>query len=290
MNASVKQRLEQQLSAKSEASRAIANYILSNLKDLPFENSAIVAQKLGVSESTVGRFCRSLGFKHFKDLKFELKADLGDSPWLIGERLNAFLQNGDENEKAGSSGLELEIAALVRVYEYTRTESWKVLTARLATRQHVFVAGFGTERGIALSFVHMLQFLRNGVQLVDTASGHYSDVLFSIPEQAMLVVYEARRYSKQALMLCQEAHRRQIPVTMITDNFCDWAEQYANEVFRVSTEFNLIWDSTSTMLSLTHLLINDMSKKLGEDIEKRLKMVAGLHHAFVGYTPTSKRK
>lgn len=281
MSTPIKTRLEQQLSSKSQAYRAMAAYILANLKDLPFENSAVVAQKLAISESTVGRFCRALGYKHFKDLKNELKDDLGDSPWLIGDRLRAFQQEGTDNPLVGS--LQLEIAALVRVYEYTRTEPWHVATARLARSPQIFVAGFGTERGIACSMAHMLQYLRTGVHLVDGASGHFGEVLLAPPADSMLIVYEARRHSRQSLLLCSEACKRGIPVTLITDNFCEWAEQNANEVFRVSTELDLLWDSTSTMLSLTHLMINDMSKQLGPEMEEHLRSIAQLHQAFLGY-------
>ncbi|MFC6337821.1 SIS domain-containing protein [Pseudomonas sp. CCM 7891] len=283
MSTSIKKRLEQQLSSKSQSYRVLATYILSNLKDLPFENSAMVAQKLAVSESTVGRFCRALGYKHFKDLKSELKDDLGDSPWLIGDRLRAFQQEGTESQRSLACSLELEIAALVRVYEYTRTEPWQVVTARLAQTPQVFVAGFGTERGIACSMVHMLEYLRTGVHLLDGACGHFGAILLAPPADSMLIVYEARRYSRQALLLCSEARKRGIPVTLVTDNFCEWAEQNANVVFRVSTELDLLWDSTSTMLSLTHLLINDMSKKLGPEMEEHLRSTAQLHQAFVGY-------
>ena len=284
MNATLKQRLEEQRLSRSKATRALASYILSNLSDLPFENSAEIAQKLNISESTVGRFCRALGYKHFKDLKRELKVDLGDSPWLIGDRLRAFQQEGERDESPLASSLELEIAALVRVYEYSRTAPWQEVTSRLARTPQIFVAGFGTERGIACSMAHMLQYLRTGVHLLDGASGHFGEVLLASPTDSMLVVYDARRHSRHALMLCQEARKRNIPVTLITDNFCEWAEQNANEVFRVSTELDLLWDSTATMLSLTHLLINDMSKKLGPEMEEHLRSIARLHQELVGYT------
>lgn len=284
MNATLKQRLEEQRLSRSKATRALASYILSNLSDLPFENSAEIAQKLNISESTVGRFCRALGYKHFKDLKRELKVDLGDSPWLIGDRLRTFQQEGERDESSLASSLELEIAALVRVYEYSRTAPWQAVTSRLARTPQIFVAGFGTERGIACSMAHMLQYLRTGVHLLDGASGHFGEVLLASPTDSMLVVYDARRHSRHALMLCQEARKRNIPVTLITDNFCEWAEQNANEVFRVSTELDLLWDSTATMLSLTHLLINDMSKKLGPEMEEHLRSTARLHQELVGYT------
>lgn len=82
--ASVIQRLERFRTQGTASERSVASYMLGNLNSLPFETSASLAAKLGLSETTVGRFCRHLGFRHFKDLKQNLRDDLGDSPWLMG--------------------------------------------------------------------------------------------------------------------------------------------------------------------------------------------------------------
>jgi len=284
MDSSIKQRLKDNLTATAASSRAIAHYMLANLTELPFETSASVADKLGVSESTVGRFCRSLGYAHFKALKADLKDDLGDSPWLIGDRLEEFRRQGDEAPLAASKSLELEMAALVRVYEYSRTEQWQALCERLASRTWLFAAGFQTERGIAMSFVHLMQYLREGVRLVDGAAGNFSDVLLSDPAQSALLVFDTRRYSRHAMLLCQRATEAGIPVTLITDEYCDWAEPCVSEVFRVPTELNLFWSSDAPMLSLVNLLVNDVFKRMGPEVEKRLESIAELHNEFVGYT------
>lgn len=147
----------------------------------------------------------------------------------------------------------------------------------------VFVAGFQTERGIAASMVHLLQYLRDGVQLVDGAAGHYADVLLCPPEDCALVVFEARRYSRQCpTVMPQGARGWHCRHPGDRHTFCDWAEQNADEVFRVPTEFNLFWESTAAMLSLVHLLINEVCKQLGPDVEKRLEATAALHNEFVG--------
>ena len=291
MSQSIKQRLESSLSTAAPSGRAIASYMLANLYELPFQTAADIASKLGVSESSVGRFCRALGYSHFKELKNDLKDDLGDGPWLVGDRLQEFRQQSSQSPQALPRSFELEVAALVKVYEYSLTPEWQTVSQRLATRRKVFVAGFQTERGIAASMVHLLQYLRDGVQLVDGAAGHYADVLLCPAQECALVVFEARRYSRHAQQLCRKAREAGISVTLVTDTFCDWAEQYADEVFRVPTEFNLFWESTAAMLSLVHLLINEVCKQLGPDVEKRLEATATLHNEFVGYTssPGSKQ-
>ncbi|MGY3295897.1 DNA-binding MurR/RpiR family transcriptional regulator [Pseudomonas sp. TE6288] len=282
MSQSIKQRLESSLHTAAASGRQIASYMLANLHELPFQTSASIAAKLGVSESSVGRFCRALGYAHLKALKHDLQNDLGDGPWLAGDRLQAFRQQPEDDQRSGS--LELEMAALVRVHEYSRGETWQQVARRLADKPRVFVAGFQTERGVAMCMSHLLQYLRDGVQLVDGSAGHFGEVLLGRPQDCALVVFEARRYSRHAQQLCHKARALGIPVTLVTDTFCDWADAEADEVFRIPTEFNLFWESTATMLSWVHLMVNEVCKQLGPDVEKRLEATAALHNEFVGYT------
>src|SRR3569833_579213 len=98
MTNSVRQRLSDSLATATKAEKAIASFMLANLNGLPFEPSATLAQKAGVSEPMVGRLCRGLGYRHFKDLKAELKEDIGDRPWLLGDRLREFRARSKREE------------------------------------------------------------------------------------------------------------------------------------------------------------------------------------------------
>lgn len=284
MSQHVKQRLEKSLETATASGRAVASFMLANLNDLPFETSASIAQKIGVSELTVGRFCRSIGYRHLKDLKDHLRTDLGGSPWLLGDRLKEFQKRSRHDMGELTRSFELEVAALVRVYEYAQSAAFKAVSRRLATARQVHVAGFQTERGLAASLVHNLQYLRDGVQLLDTASGHFVEAVLGGDDQSALVIFEARRYSRQARLLAGKAHARGIPVTLVTDIYCDWAEGCTSEVFRIPTDLNLFWESTAPMLSLVHLLLNAVFNELGPGVEERLNATAALYHEFVGYT------
>ena len=283
MSASVRQRLKDCLAAGSKADKALANYMLAKLASMPFETAATLAEKVSVSEATVGRFCRTIGYKSFKDLKEKLRQDIGDRPWLISDRLRDFQQRALAGEDQLARGLELEIAGLVAIYELAQTEDWKRAVKRLASASCVHVAGFQTERGMAQILVNQLQYLRDQVSLLDLAGGNFTELLLTNSPSPCLVIFEARRYSRMAPLLAREAKRANIPVTLITDAFCDWGSELADEVFVVPTEFNMFWDSTAQMASLISLLVNSVFIELGPGVEERLNKVAELYGRFTGH-------
>jgi DNA-binding MurR/RpiR family transcriptional regulator len=283
MTKPLRERLGEAISSASKADRALAAYMLTELGNIPFETAASLAAKVEVSEPTVGRFCRAIGYGGFKDLKDNLRRDMGDLPWLIGDRLRDLQERTKAGEDQLTRGLELEMAALVAVYEAACTPEWDRVVKRLARANSVFVVGFQTERGVAQTFAHQLQYLRDKVHLLDLASGNFADLLAMTESNTALVMFEARRYSHNALVLATEAKTAGIPVTLITDPYCDWGRKVADEVFAVPTSFNLFWESTAQMASLANLLVNGVFLELGPEVEVRMNKVAQLYGRFTGH-------
>jgi len=280
--------LRQRLAAAAEqgtpAERVLAHYLLSNLSVLPFETAAAVAAKVGVSEASVGRFCRSIGYRHLKDLKSSLQVDLGEKAWLIGDRLQDFHARSRQGNAELARALEREIAALVSVYELAASEAFDAAVSRLARRRAVWVAGFQTERGHAAELVHNLQYLRPGVQLADVSGGHFAEILLAEPEETTLVLVDGRRYSRLTRDLALAARDEGIPVTLITDPYCDWAPGVVTELFAVPTDLNHFWDTTAAMSSLIGLMVNGVFRELGAAVEDRMARVSALYGAFIGHT------
>lgn len=280
----LRQRLAESLATATKAEAAIAGYFLNNMDGLPFETAASVAERIGVSEASVGRYCRAIGFQHFKGLKASLQVDLGERAWLIGDRLRDFAERARDGRADLAQGLEREIAAIVANYETAATPEFARTADRLATRRQVFIAGFQTERGHAQYLANMLQYLRSEVHLLDLAAGNFAEVLLAPPEEACLVLVDARRYSRQTRALAEAAQAAGVPVTLITDPFCDWALGLVSEQFTVQVEFNQFWDATSGFASLCGLLVNAVFARLGPGVEDRMTRISELYDHFIGHT------
>lgn len=287
--ADLRGRLEDSLRDATPASQMLATYFLSNFKDLPFETAASVAAKVGVSEATVGRFCRSIGYRHFKELKGAIQSDLGDKAWLVGDRLTDFARRQKSGAIEISRGLEREMAAILANYETAASPEFARAVRRLALRKQVFVSGFQTERGHGQFLVHQLQYLRPGVQLLDLSAGTFADVLLAPPDEVCLVLIDGRRYSRLTRQLALAARKAGIPVTLITDPYCPWAREVSDEAFVVQTDFNQFWDATSAMSSLIGLLVNGVFAHLGPEVEERMTRVSAFYNDFIGHAGDPRR-
>jgi len=287
--ADLRGQLEASLRDATPATRALASYFLTNLKDVPFETALSVGAKVGVSEATVGRFCRGLGYRHFKDVKAAIGSELGDKAWLIGDRLQDFAGRLKAGSAEAALGMEREIAAIVANYEIAGTAAFARVVARLAHTPQVFVAGFQTERGHGQFLAHGLQYLRPGVQLLDQTAGNFAEIMLAPADQACLVLIDGRRYSRLTQKLARSAKAAGIPVTIITDPYCYWAHDSVDEIFVVQTDFNQFWDATSAMSSLIGLIVNGVFGELGPEVEDRMTRVSALYNSFTGHTDDLRR-
>lgn len=281
--------LEASLRDATPANQALANYFLTNLTDVPFETAHSVGAQVGVSEATVGRFCRGLGYRHFKDVKAAIRSELGDKAWLIGDRLQDFADRLKVGSAEAALGMEREIAAIVANYEIAGTPEFARVVTRLAHCPQVFVAGFQTERGHGQYLANGLQYLRPGVHLIDQTAGNFAEVLLAAPGQACLVLIDGRRYSRLTQNLAGAAKSAGIPVTIITDPYCYWARDSADEFFAVQTDFNQFWDATSAMSSLIGLIVNGVFGEIGAEVEDRMTRVSALYNSFTGHTDDLRR-
>jgi DNA-binding MurR/RpiR family transcriptional regulator len=261
------------------SSRRIASYMLANEHLLPFEHAAAIAAKVGVSAMTVGRFLRSLGYGGFGQLKNELRGAAVSPGLLVSDRLDR-IRGNDPNGEALHDNLQLEVNALIAVYEQVGTPLWKQTVARLAASDQVFVAGFQTLGGLAADFAARLQYLRSRVGVLDGRDGTFAELLAGSSKRPCLVLFEMRRYTRFSQLLAQQCRRQGIPVVIICDSHCHWARDCSDAVFTLNTESNLFWDAQAPFLSFTNLLLDHVVRKLGHRTADRLKSLRAFQDRF----------
>jgi DNA-binding MurR/RpiR family transcriptional regulator len=273
----------------SRAESAIASYLVTHLREIPFETAASISRKLNVSPMTVGRFLRSLGYEGLAALKEELSSTLHQIAWLVGERYERITSPAHvKSEKDGavpdlSTSLDLELKALVSTYEQARTARFSHVSALVAKADRVYVAGFQTVRGVAMDFAQRLEYARPGIRFLDGASGTYSELFAEEGGKPVLIIVDIRRYSKQAMLLAQQASQVNIDLVIITDAVCYWAQDLSDNIFRIATDVDMFWDSNAPVTSFLNLLVDDVIRRLGSSVKKRIERLQKLQNDFENF-------
>lgn len=271
----------------TRSERVVAAYLTAHARDIPFETAASIARRTGVSQMTVGRFLRSLGYGGLTPLKEELNS-LNGVAWLVGERYRRIAASGgrdggSDGEAGGrdlAQSLDLELKAVVSAYELARTPRFTHLAQRVAHADRVYIAGFQTVRGVALDFAQRLEYARPGVHFLDGANGTYAELFTERDKRRLLIVIDIRRYAQQAALLVREAAECGIDLAAVTDAVCCWAQEHTEDVFPIPTEVDLFWDSNGPITTFLNLLVDETIRQIGPPVSERLATLQRLQDKF----------
>jgi DNA-binding MurR/RpiR family transcriptional regulator len=263
----------------TRAERAVASWMLANLARLPFETAATIAEAVGVSQMTVGRFLRGLGYDNLTELKRDLQSSLGSRSLLISDRLERLGEGMPAGERLRRN-FDQEVEALLTVYEQVGSPAWTRTVRRAARADAVFAAGFQTLEGVASSFVQRLAYLRPGAHLLDGRDGTFADLLEGEAREPALILLEMRRYTRASRRLAEAAAERGIPVAVICDAHCAWPRELGHDVMAIGTDSQLFWDGQAPFLSLLNLLLDAVARELGDRVVARVGRLHALQDRF----------
>lgn len=254
----------------SPAEQSIVIFMRQNLAAIPFETGASIAEKAGVSEMTVLRFIRSLGFANLKALKDQLRGRAPGKNPAVDDALDRFRVRHDDLDHLHES-LQLELSATAKAYELVGTERWPRIVELLAEQQTIYVTGFQASKGLAMDFANRLKYARPGVRFAEGAAGTFSEVLESDSGASCLVLVDTIAYARKSLLLARKCKERKIPLVIVTDLFSHWAYEFTDLVLEGHTHVNTFWDSSASLSIILNLLINSTAARLGRKAQAQFE-------------------
>jgi DNA-binding MurR/RpiR family transcriptional regulator len=241
-------------SSLSVSEKKVADYILTNLKDAIRMTLADVGHESGVSDATVLRFCRSIGYKRWLEFKVDLIRTLPGSPEQI-------LDDVDSDDPPGMIAKKVfncSIQALTDTLTVLDDEDFVQALELIADADRILIVGVGTSGPMANEMHNRL--LRLGLNChVQTDS--YIQVMESalLTSKDLIIVISQTGDSGDPLRTTALAKSKGSAVIVITGNTGSKLTEHANVV----------------LLSVSH-------ETRIETIASRIAQYAIIHALYVG--------
>lgn len=286
--ASLEAALDSRAEAMTPAERAIAAYLRDNRAMIPYETGATIATAAGVSEMSVIRFIRSLGFANLRSLKEELRPRNDADARAIDDVMARFRPQSDDQAHLRRS-LALELDAIARAYEQATTARWARIVRRLATAERIHVAGFQASQGLAMDFATRLKWVRPGVRFAESRAGIYSEVLESDPDRECLVLVDTASYARKSILLARKVQELRLPIVIVCDRYSNWPFEFSEDVLVGHTQVGTFWDSLSSLTAVLNLLVNSVAAQLGNKAVERFRLLADWGEHFTEFDTAASR-
>ncbi|MFT4151503.1 MAG: MurR/RpiR family transcriptional regulator [Paracoccaceae bacterium] len=235
---------------KSEA--VIAQWLTRNEAVLGLETGATIAAKTGVSEITVSRFLRRLGYRGIAALKEEFQAR--GAVQLSGGDLYLRLLDGEMGTL-----IRRDAEAVLAIGTQVARPEWGQAMAAIHAADEVFVTGFQTVKGAAEDFSRRLSIIRDGVRFVTAHDSGLAEWLPGRPQGRCLILIDTVPYAREAEPVVKLAVAAGMQVVVVTEELNTWAAAHTPFVFFVVSKVHAYVESSGPLASLLSLITHSVA-------------------------------
>lgn len=266
----LKQRLASPPAELTPAERKVVRALLDDYPRLGLGPMTRLARHAGVSDPTIMRLVKKLGFAGYGDFQEALLADVDDrlrSPrTLLAERRERMGRDDTWARYLDQAGQSLQqTLGLTRPDDIQRLADW-LLDSRLRVHCH----GGRFSRFLAGYLVTHLRLLRPQCRLLDDGA-LLPDQLYDLGRQDLLVLFDYRRYQSQAQHVAQAAKARGTRLVLFTDIYASPLREHADLIVSSPVESASPFDSLVPAMAQVEALVATLVARMGAPLDERLR-------------------
>jgi DNA-binding MurR/RpiR family transcriptional regulator len=197
----------------SKSQRKIARYCVSRPAEAGSLTAMRIAEKLGVSESTVVRFAVKIGYDGFPQMQDAIRAGLRDAPVPPDQR-----DTERDAHDVSLQSLRNDLEALQQSIEETDLAALARATAALGAAANVFVCGFRTSFSLAYLAHFHLRKVHPSARLLGDIGGTLVDDLETVRSGDAVLALTFPVYDDRTIQVINRAVSVGASCVVITDS------------------------------------------------------------------------
>jgi DNA-binding MurR/RpiR family transcriptional regulator len=210
------QLISERFSQLTKSEKRIANYLNQNLDEAAFMSAGEISKHLQLSEATMVRFARTIGFDSYPALREALQEDFRHRMThsaRLRSRLDSLRDGGDIFERLVTS----EIDYLTEALHTLDRDALNAAVELLRTHQRVFVFGLGPSTSLVdLLEIRLTRSARHVIPL-RTSGRELLEPLLLMDENDLLIAIGFFDVNNELRLVLEHANQKNTPVILVTD-------------------------------------------------------------------------
>jgi len=265
------QMVSQQYKDLTKSEKRIANFLRKNQDEGSFLSAAQVADRLGISEATVVRFARTLGFASYPAMRSHLQQNFRQRithSSRIRSKIGDLREAGDIFERLVVSELDY----LTQAMETVDRQELKRAAELFKERSRIFVFGLGPS--ISLVDLMDIRLRRMGKDVVPLKSSgrEVLESLLSLTQNDLMFVICFFDLNPTLQLVLDYANETGCPIIVLTDTLESIIGQKANVILAARrgpiSEFHSLVVPMTVINTLLLSLASEDQKQVTENLDK----------------------
>lgn len=259
--------------------KLISEFVLDNFAEVCFITSTEIANKLNVSDSSVIRFTRTLGYTGFMDFQKDIRKmyterinSVSDNITIPSERLRLSIGRLDQSDIMESYFSNV-LQNLKSCINNNDTLAFERAAGLIAGSKRKFIVTSRANSGVGDVLLLLLKHLLPDVYETSHAALNVIDHLCDITENDCIISVSFPRYSEMDVLAAQMAYDAGAKIVLLTDKASSPLAKYATQLLTVSVDSNTFFNSYVAVVFTAELLCSFISKEMGYSTEAKLQLI-----------------
>ena len=239
----------------SRGQRKVAQFIIDNPNVIATHIASDVGKLIGVSESTVIRFCYAMDLSGFSELQERIKSDLMgeddkfEHPHPLITKKNVNLLNEVMNR---------DVTSILNTINIINEEQFEHATKLMHESNSLYVLGFRQSSPSANFLTCTLSNYRKHVKQIQHDVENIVLQISNMEENSLLFVIALDEFVDDALTIMKLAKSKNVKVIAITHSSTSSIKDHADVLFTVGTQKTASAETITAAHSLIHALVEGM--------------------------------
>ena len=246
--------------------KRIAEFFLDEEQRVFLMNVADIAKAIDVSDTSVIRFIKSLGFENFTDFKNSGQEDIKSRL----DKTNDFIKNLDIIKENSIEQLYIHKIneEVNKIFNSSSQKQIKKISNLIIKAKNKYIVGFKSTAGIANFFGVRLGFMLENVSTFNIDDSVVVNSIFNIKQEDILIIFDYPMYSKAAVVLAKIARENKAKILLFTDSDNAPLAEYSDILYKVKLNGISVFNS----LISTQILIEYLLTYISQFIEEKAKI------------------
>lgn len=253
----------------SPAQKRVADYIINNFERAVFMSVQELSASADVSDATVVRFAKELGFSGLLELKNELHKLL---LWKLGQ---TGLAKHSSDQEFGPSLIDKVFTLDKELISITQRQNdwskYEELIRKIVSARRNFVVAHSYSYPFALVLGLNLNLVLNNTMTLSMGLADVFDHFRDVGSEDVLVGISVARYYRQTIEIMDEARRQGMFVAAITDQLTSPAAAIADLTLLVTRHATGFAPSSVALLSIINTILAGVSLIAGDRVVEMIQ-------------------
>lgn len=259
--------------------KRIADFIISNIHEVVFYSIIEMAKASGISESTIVRFTRKIGYKGFPEFKQEL-VNYYKEYMKIDGKIRHSISELPKHKVTYEELTRKEITYLESSIRSIDQETFHNAIQAICTAQMMYL--FGNDLNISLANDLCFRLSRFKLRATSASlSGHsIFEKLLLISQKDLAIIFDFYKPSVDFRRLMDILKEKEVPVILITDTLVPPMVQSAQIVLCAERGSLDQVSSQIVPVAISNALVMGVANELGEKAAQALRELSELHENY----------